>query len=51
LIDRVDSAILGGRMTDRTRSVIREQVAGLDPASARALAIGLALGGPEFQRQ
>jgi uncharacterized protein (DUF1800 family) len=52
LIDRIDAVILGGRMSPRTRSVIREQVASLsDPAGARALAIGLALGGPEFQRQ
>jgi uncharacterized protein (DUF1800 family) len=52
LVARVDSAILGGRMTDRTRQVILEQLAEVpDPLSARALAIGLALGGPEFQRQ
>jgi uncharacterized protein (DUF1800 family) len=51
LLDRIDARILGGRMTKRTRSVIREQIAGLEPADARALAIGLALGGPEFQRQ
>ncbi len=52
LVSRVDIAILGGRMSARTRGVILEQIADLtDPASARALAIGLALGGPEFQRQ
>jgi uncharacterized protein (DUF1800 family) len=52
LVARVDSAMLGGRMSDRTRKVILEQLADVtDPASARALAIGLALGGPEFQRQ
>jgi uncharacterized protein (DUF1800 family) len=52
LIDRIDAMILGGRMTPRTRAVIREQIADVStPAGARALAIGLALGGPEFQRQ
>ena len=52
LVARVDSALLGGRMSDRTRKVILEQLVEVtDPVSARALAIGLALGGPEFQRQ
>jgi len=52
LVTRVDTAVLGGRMSDRTRKVILEQLADVtDPVSARALAIGLALGGPEFQRQ
>lgn len=52
LVDAVDRVILSGRMTARTRRVIREQVAGVpDPVQARALAVGLALGGPEFQRQ
>jgi len=39
-------------MSDNTRRVLREQLADVaDPVAARALAVGLALGGPEFQRQ
>ena len=52
LIDAVDHNILAGRMSSRTRSVILEQIAAIpDPADRRALAVGLALGGPEFKRQ
>jgi len=52
LIAAVDERILGGAMTENTRRVIREQVRVVDdPIDARALAVGLALGGPEFQRQ
>jgi uncharacterized protein (DUF1800 family) len=52
LIAAVNEQILGGAMTENTRRVIREQVQDLDdPVQARALAVGLALGGPEFQRQ
>jgi uncharacterized protein (DUF1800 family) len=52
LIAAVDERILGGAMTENTRRVIREQLRELDdPVAARALAVGLALGGPEFQRQ
>lgn len=52
LVAAVDRAILNGTMTDRTRRVILEQLAGIsDPVQARALAVALALGGPEFQRQ
>jgi len=52
LVDSVDALILGGKMTARTRKVILDQLAGVDdPVQARALAVGLAIGGPEFQRQ
>ena len=52
LVATVNERILGGAMTDNTRRVIREQMRDLDdPVQARALAVGLALGGPEFQRQ
>ena len=52
LIDAVDRLILGRTMSAQTRRVIREQLAEVrDPSQARALAVGLALGGPEFQRQ
>src|SRR5882762_2073902 len=52
LVDAVNARILAGTMSPHTRSVILEQLADVkDPMQARTLAIGLALGGPEFQRQ
>jgi len=39
-------------MSAHTRSVIEQQLVDVaDPVARRDLAIGLALGGPEFQRQ
>ena len=52
LVDMIDERILGGTMSAHTRSVILEQLADInDPTQARALAVGLAIGGPEFQKQ
>ena len=52
LVDAVDRLILGGRMSQETRKVILDQLADVPtPSSARALAVGLAIGGPEFQKQ
>jgi uncharacterized protein (DUF1800 family) len=52
LIAIVDRDILDGTMSEHTKQVIKRQVADIgDRRQARALAIGLALGGPEFQRQ
>ena len=52
LVDVVDERILGGTMSAHTRTVILEQLADItDPTQARALAVGLAIGGPEFQKQ
>ena len=52
LIGVVNEKILGGAMSENTKQVLRRQLAGIrDPIQARALAIGLAIGGPEFQRQ
>ena len=52
LVEAVDDRILAGTMTATTRRVIREEAANTTgPIQARALAIGLALGGPEFQRR
>ena len=52
VIDAVDRRILGGMMSENTKEVLRRQMAGIsDPIQARALAVGLAIGGPEFQRQ
>jgi len=52
LLDAIDRRLLGGAMSAHTRSVIDQQLADVaDPVARRNLAIGLALGGPEFQRQ
>ncbi|HWC73927.1 MAG TPA: DUF1800 family protein, partial [Gemmatimonadales bacterium] len=52
LVSAVDERILGGTMSAHTKSVILEQLTDLnDPIQARALAVGLALGGPDFQKQ
>jgi len=52
LIGVVNEKILGGAMSDNTKQVLRRQLAGIDdPIQARALVVGLAIGGPEFQRQ
>jgi len=52
LVEAVNRLILGGKMTAQTRKVILDQLADVaDPMQARALAVGLAIGGPEFQRQ
>ena len=52
LVDAIDDQLLGGTMSAHTRSVILEQLSDIDdPAQARALAVGLALGGPDFQKQ
>jgi len=52
LISVVNEKILGGAMSENTRQVLRRQLAGIsDPIQARALVVGLAIGGPEFQRR
>ena len=52
LLVAVNRAILGGQGSDNTLRVIRQQIADLaDPRAARTMAVGLALGSPEFQRQ
>jgi len=52
LVAAVNARLLGGAMSAHTRAVILEHLADVnDPAQARTLAVGLALGGPEFQRQ
>ena len=52
LVDAVNTRLLGGTMSTHTRDVILGQLATVnDPQLARTLAVGLALGGPEFQRQ
>ena len=52
LVAAVDKVVLGGAMTEQTRKTILKELADMtDPRMARALAVGLAIGGPEFQRQ
>ena len=52
LVDMVDKRIIGGTMSAHTRIVILEQLTDVaDPLQARALAVGLAIGGPDFQKQ
>jgi uncharacterized protein (DUF1800 family) len=52
LLDAIDRRMLGGAMSAHTRAVITQQLADVaDPVARRNLAIGLALGGPEFQKQ
>ena len=52
VIGEVNEKILGGTMSENTKQVLGRELAGIsDPIQARALAVGLALGGPEFQRQ
>ncbi len=52
LIHAVDTRLLGGILTPESRAVLRGQLDAVrNPVAARALAVGLALGGPEFQRQ
>ncbi|HLQ59607.1 MAG TPA: DUF1800 domain-containing protein [Gemmatimonadales bacterium] len=52
LVDLIDRQLLAGTMSAHTKSVILEQLADItDPMQARALAVGLALGGPDFQKQ
>ena len=52
LLDAIDHALFAGGMSRTTRDAIAREVADVhDPGEARALAVGLALGSPEFQRQ
>lgn len=52
LIGAVNEQILGGTMSENTKRVIRSHLSDIDdPRQARALVVGLAIGGPEFQRQ
>ena len=52
LVREVDERVLSGAMSANTRRVILREIGDLpDPARARTLAVGRALGGPEFQKQ
>src|SRR6266496_2627554 len=52
LVDVIDQKLLAGTMSAHTKSVILEQLTDInDPTQARTMAVGLALGGPDFQKQ
>jgi uncharacterized protein (DUF1800 family) len=52
LIAALNDRLLAGTMTEQTRTVLGRELADIrDPAQRRAYAVGLVLGGPEFQRQ
>ncbi|HTO92233.1 MAG TPA: DUF1800 domain-containing protein [Candidatus Sulfotelmatobacter sp.] len=51
LLQRVDQALFSGQLSSHTEEVIRRQIADLQPPQARAMAVGLGLGGPDFQHQ
>jgi hypothetical protein len=51
-VDAVGERLMGGGMSAATRGVILRHIADLpNPDLARAMAVGLALGSPDFQRQ
>src|SRR5437667_726739 len=52
LVEMINQQLLAGTMSAHTRTVILEQLTDIhDPEQARVMAVGLALGGPDFQRQ
>jgi len=52
LVDQIDQRLMAGTMSPHTKTVILEQLMDIaDPQQAKTLAVGLALGGPDFQKQ
>ena len=52
LVDAIDQQLLAGTMSAHTKSVILAQLTDINDATqARTMALGLALGGPDFQKQ
>jgi uncharacterized protein (DUF1800 family) len=52
LVALVDAKVLAGTMTQNTSEVIQDEISNTpNPVVARALAVGFAVGGPEFQRE
>ena len=52
LVRRVNAVVLGGQGSDHTLQAIRQQIADLPNArNARTMAVALALGSPDFQRE
>jgi len=52
LVDQIDQLLMAGTMSAHTKTVILEQLTDTgDPQQAKTLAVGLALGGPDFQKQ
>jgi uncharacterized protein (DUF1800 family) len=51
-VRRLATSVLGVSAKSRTLALVREKVAAVDdPAQARAIAVALLIGSPEFQRQ
>lgn len=51
LLDALAQALVGGVLSDTTRATIEQRLASEDDADRAALATGLILASPEFQRQ
>jgi hypothetical protein len=52
LVERVNQIVFAGAGSRHTRSTIEKQISDLDrPEQRRALAVALAIGSPDFQRQ
>ncbi len=52
LVRNVNATVLGGQGSEHTLEVIRQQIGDMpNAANARATAVGLALGSPDFQRE
>lgn len=52
IVEAINHQVFAGRLSPATRTVILSELADLqDPRLLRATALGLALGGPDFQRQ
>ncbi len=52
LVAAVNARVLGGALSERTMAAISHQLSAISgPAEARVWAVGLAIGGPEFQKQ
>jgi uncharacterized protein (DUF1800 family) len=52
LVRNVNASVLGGQGSEHTLQVIRQQIGDMpNAANARAMAVGLALGSPDFQRE
>lgn len=52
LLGRINALVFGGTLSQRTSTIVAAEVADLtDPTQRRIMALGLTLGGPDFQRQ
>jgi uncharacterized protein (DUF1800 family) len=52
LVRRVNAVVLGGQGSEHTLETIRQQIADLrNPVNARTMAVALALGSPDFEKE